>query len=158
MVFKEVKSGDSIYIFNRDAQSVKTAQVVNVSPSHISGGINSTPVANPFQNVNMVVDITVDIDGNKQQYECKDTSEQAYAGVLMITPNINNLLSEIRSLKATSDSIIASIDKHHTIVDNCTALLTEYDPAYKEKQETENRLDKMENILSAICNKLEITV
>ena len=65
MLFKDIKQGYPLYIFDRNTVTIKTATVSSVSFPHIS----NQPTAG------MVVDVTVTIDGNSQQYEIKDSSE-----------------------------------------------------------------------------------
>ena len=51
MIFKDIKQGDAIYLFDRNDISVQTGKVTAVSGSH-AGKYNNT-----FE---MVVDITID--------------------------------------------------------------------------------------------------
>lgn len=106
-------------------------------------------------NMGMVVDVTVNNEGNSQQYEIKDTSECAYVGTTMLSPNVENVLNEIKALKAQSEEVIKSVDKHKETVSRCATLLTEFDPVYKEKQANEERLSKIENSIDRLTTLIE---
>jgi ornithine cyclodeaminase/alanine dehydrogenase-like protein (mu-crystallin family) len=145
MLFKDVKQGYPLYIFDRSSVSVRTASVSAVSFPHLSSKPNS----------GMVVDVTINIDGNSQQYEIRDTSECAYVGTIMLSPNVESVLNEIRTLKAQSEEAIKLVDKHKENIAKCTTLLTEFDPVYKEKQATEERLSRIENSIGKLTTIIE---
>lgn len=148
MVFKDIKQGYPIYIFDRNDVTVKTGNVTSVSFPHVSTKIST----------GMVVDVTIDINGASQQYEIKDTSECAYVGTTMLSPNIDNILNEVRVLKTQSEEVIKSIDKHQATVDKCSALLTEFDPVFKEKQINEERLLRIEQSIDKLTSVLETVI
>lgn len=125
--------------------SVKTANVTAVSFPHLSNKPNG----------GMVVDVTVNVEGNSQQYEIKDTSECAYVGTTMLTPNIENVLNETRALKTQSEEIIKSVDKHQETISKCATLLTEFDPVYKEKQANDQRLSRIEDSIDRLTTIIE---
>lgn len=145
MLFKDVKQGYPLYIFDRNTVTIKTATVSSVSFPHIS----SQPTSG------MVVDVTVNIDGNSQQYEIKDSSECAYVGTTMLSPNIGNILNEVRVFKSQSEEALKLIDKHKESIEKCASLLTEYDPVYKDKQANEQRLTKIESSIEKLTTLLE---
>ena len=145
MLFKDVKQGYPLYIFDRSSVSVRTASVSAVSFPHLSNKPNS----------GMVVDVTVNIDGNSQQYEIRDTSECAYVGTIMLSPNVESVLNEIRTLKAQSEEAIKLVDKHKENIAKCTTLLAEFDPVYKEKQATEERLSRIEDSIGKLTTIIE---
>jgi hypothetical protein len=145
MLFKDIKQGYPIYIFDRNSVTVKTGNATAVSFPHISNKVNT----------GMVVDVTINIDGNSQQYEIKDTSECAYVGTIMLSPNIDSVLNEIRGLKAQSEEVVKSIDKHQDTINKCSALLTEFDPIFKEKQVNEERLSRIEKSIDKLTTVIE---
>lgn len=145
MLFKDVKQGYPLYIFDRNNVSIKTGSVTAVTFPHISTKPNG----------GMVVDVTVTIDGATQQYEIRDTSECAYVGTTMLSPNIESVLNEVRLLRAQSEEAIKSVDRHKENISKCTTLLTEFDPVYKEKQANEQRLTNIENSIEKLTNILE---
>lgn len=145
MLFKDVKQGYPLYIFDRNNVSIKTGNVTAVSFPHISTKVNS----------GMVVDVTVNIDGASQQYEIKDVSECAYVGTTMLSPNIDSVLNEVKVVKAQSEEIIKSIDKHQETINKCAALLAEFDPAYKEKRVNEERLNRIEKSIEKLTAIVE---
>ena len=145
MLFKDIKQGYPIYIFDRNSVTVKTGNVTAVSFPHLSNKANA----------GMVVDVTITTEGTSQQYEIKDTSECAYVGTTMLSPNIDSVLNEIRVLKAQSEEVVKSIDKHQDTINKCSALLTEFDPVFKEKQVNEERLSRIEKSIDKLTNIIE---
>lgn len=141
MLFKDVKQGCPLYIFDRNSVSVKTGNITGVTFPHLSNQPNG----------GMVVDVTVNVDGNAQTYEIKDTSESAYVGTTMLTPNVDSVLTEIRALKTQSEEIVRSVDKHEGIISKCSTLLSELDPVYKEKQLNEQRLSRLEESIDKLA-------
>lgn len=46
--------------------------------------------------------------------------------------------------------MLSSVDQYNADIEKCNTLLAEYDPVYKNKQETENRLQKIEKAIESI--------
>ena len=88
----------------------------------------------------------------------KDSSEIAYVGTTIISPNIENILNEVKGVRQQSQDALNLMDKHKQIVEKCSTLLTEYDPQYKERKENEQRLSNIEKSIEElkgmILNKL----
>lgn len=141
MMFKDIKQGDAIYLFDRNNISIQTGKVTAVNPSH-AGKYNNT--------FDMVVDLTIDVDGTMQTYTFKDSNEVSYAGQIMISPNIDSVLKEIKQTKNQSEDALKSVDKNREIVEKCTNLIAEFDPVYKERKENDQRYSKLENEIATI--------
>lgn len=112
MTFKEINKGGLVYMLDRNAMSVTKGTVQAVSLPRYD--MNSTATSS----LGMVMDVTIQAEGNSGQYVVKDTAETVYAndGVLLITPNINNVLTEIRYIKTQSEDILNSVEKHKETV------------------------------------------
>lgn len=145
MLFKDIKQGGQIYIFDRNDVSIRIGTVNTVSFPHISTQING----------GLVIDIGVTIDGESYQYQVKDISEVAYVGTTLISPNVDNVLNEVRALRQQSEEVIKSIGKHESIVDKCNSLLTDFDPQYKERQVNEQRLTNIEKSIERLTTMME---
>lgn len=140
MLFKDIKQGNQLYIFDRINTEIKVGNISSISFPHLS--------AQP--NMGMVVDIDVLVGNDTYKYQMKDTSETAYVGTTVISPNIENILNEIRMTRQQSEEVINSVGKHEAIKEKCTKLLAEYDPQYKERQQNEQRLLNIENSISEL--------
>lgn len=93
MLFKDLKQGCSVYMFDRNNIEVHTVQVVTVSTPHMDKYNNQ---------FDMVVDVAVLDAGNTQTYTFKDSNEVGYTGQLMITPNKECVIKELQLLKSQS--------------------------------------------------------
>lgn len=142
MLFKEVKQGATVYVFDRNAVTVKKGSVSAVSLPHIDPKM-------PF-NSGMVIDVSINVDGQVGQYVVPETSEVVTAGNLLLTPNSSQLLNDIQSTKQQRELVLSSVDQYKADIEKCNTLLAEYDPVYKNKQETENRLQKIEKAIESI--------
>ena len=141
MIFKDIKQGDAIYLFDRNDISVQTGKVTAVSGSH-AGKYNNT-----FE---MVVDVTINVNENTQTYTFKDSNEVSYNGQIMITPNRDNIIREVKQLKSQAEDVIKNIDKSKQTIEKCTSLISEFDPVYKERRENDARYSKLESEIASI--------
>lgn len=105
MLFKDLKQGCSVYMFDRNNIEVHTVQVVTVSTPHMDKYNNQ---------FDMVVDVAVLDAGKTQTYTFKDSNEVGYTGQLMITPNKECVIKELQLLKSQSQTILDNIDQHRS--------------------------------------------
>lgn len=141
MIFKDVKQGDAIYLFDRNNISVQTGKVTAVTGSH----------AGKYNNVfEMVVDITVNTDGNTQTYTFKDSNEVSYNGQIMLTPNKENVVREVKQLKSQAEDVLNNVEKSKETISKCSTLIAEFDPIYKERKENDERYSKLESEIASI--------
>lgn len=136
MLFKELKSGYPIFLFDRTNLEVTQGKVVNVSPSHLD-----THYGNPTE---MVVDLTVDVGGQTTTYTFKDSTEVGYAKNLVISSGRDVILREVEIVKTQAEQALAQVDSHKVAVEKCSQILSEFNPALKEKKETDERFSKLE--------------
>lgn len=141
MIFKDIKQGYTIYLFDRNTIEVTEGKVTAAGASHLDK-MNSL-----FE---MVVDITIDASGKTQTYTFKDSNEVGYAGQLMITPNRDAVIKEIQVLKSQAEDALSKVNKEKETVEKCTSLLSTFDPVYKEKKETDERFNKLEQSINDI--------
>lgn len=152
MQFKDLKDGYPIYLFDRSSLSVQTGRVTSVTTPHASSKPGAT-----LANLGLVVDVVVNIDGKSFSYEVKDNSENAYIDTTLLTSNVDIVVNEIKAIKNNSEETIKSIDKHKANIEKCTALLSEFDPIYREKKETDDKINSLAQTvanLAAIVEKL----
>jgi len=57
-------------------------------------------------------------------------------------------MHEIEAMKNNAEQVLASVDKQKQILDKANTLLSELNPIYKEKKETDLRFSKIENSIS----------
>lgn len=139
MMFKELKSGYPIFLFDRASLRYEQARVMSVQPNYqASFG-------------KMEVNVTVQTnDGGQNTYSVADTERSAYANTLLLTTDKDCVINEVNALKATSEEVLGKVDEHKRIVEKCGKLLSELDTSFRDQQRTNERLDNLENKLDRI--------
>lgn len=139
MMFKELKSGYPIYLFDRASLKYEQAKVMNVQPNYQA------------KFGKMEVNVTVQTqDGKQNTYSVIDTEQTAYANTLMLATGKDCVVNEVSALKANSEEVLGKVEEHKKIVEECGKLLSELDTAFRDQQRTNERLDNLENKLDEI--------
>lgn len=92
MLFKDLKNGFPVYIYDRNSIEVSQGKVVNVSMPHIDKG-------NFNMQASMVVDITIENNGCPTTYTFRDNTETGYTSSLVISTDKANIIREIEAAK-----------------------------------------------------------
>jgi hypothetical protein len=142
MQFKELKQGYQIYVFDRTKIEVSEPKVVNVSQPHVDSRIGSP--------TDIVVDITIESDTSPKTYVLKESSDVGYNGNLVISTTRDTILREVEAIKSQSEQILSQVDEHKAKVEKCKTILSEFNPIYKERKETEERFNKLESSIDDI--------
>lgn len=146
MQFKDLKIGLPIYLLDRMTVGIKQGKVTGVLPRmDYKPGVPNE----------MVVDVTMDVEGNTATYTFKDTTNVGYTQNLAISPDKEAIVSEIEAIKQQSDQAIAQHDFHVERSGKCAKVLVEFNPALKEKRETEERFRNMETTISELKTMLQ---
>lgn len=140
MMFKELKAGYPVYLFDRASLAYEQAKVMNVLPNYSVGNYGK-----------MEVNITIQTkDGKQNTYSVADTEQSAYAGNLLVSTSKECVINEINALRNNSDEILQNVDSHKRIVKECDKLLAELDTGFRDKKNTERRLDTLEQTMQEI--------
>ena len=140
MMFKELKSGYPIYLFDRASLRYEQAKVMSAQPKYQATTIGK-----------METNITVQTkDGKQNIYSVTDSEQAAYAGTLLIASNKEAVINEINILKNNSEEVLNKVEEHKHIVSECGKLLAELDTTFRDQQRTNERLDNLENKLDEI--------
>lgn len=137
MLFKDLKNGYPLYVFDRSNVKVIQGKVISVGIPHIDAHYG-----NPTE---MVVDINVDIEGQSKSYAFKDGTDTGYTGDLVISTGRDAIIREVEAMKAQSEQVLSQVDTHKSNIEKCTAILAEFNPVYKERKETEERFSRLED-------------
>lgn len=147
MLFKDLQPGAEIYIIeNIDGIVVNSASIVSISNPRfetLQGGALAS---------GRVIDVTVSFDNVQKLYVIPEMLSDK-----VITPNGTTLIcnettlvNELKRIKTISESGIKEIDNLKLRVKKCDEYLSKYDMAYKEKQESENRLNSIEDSIKTL--------
>lgn len=153
MLFKDLKANYPIFIFNRDSITVEEGKVVNIGIPHYDIHYNT--------NDGMVTDFAIKIGDIVKTYTFKDSSEVGYSDNLVISPNREAILREVEVLKEQTEQQLKLVETNKKTLEKCVSILATFNPALKEKKETEERFSKLETsvgdikqMLSNLMNKL----
>lgn len=143
MLFKDTKPGDIIYILDKKNVKASKGTVSNVTPPHVS----TQPGV-----LGMFVDITVSADGGSHTYIVNESGVTAYAdnNNVVITIDVNNVLAELRTIKAHAEEIVSHVDDYKGNIAKCDNLLAELDPVFKKEQDNEKRFAKLEDAVAQL--------
>lgn len=145
MLFKDLKTGYPVYIFNRDEITFTQAKILNVNPPHFDNHYG-----NPTE---MVVDLN--IEGLQKSYTFKENTDIGYVGNLVITTDRDKALLEVENLQAQSEQAWNKRDTYKEIADKCAKIRAEFSPAFKEKKETEERFSKLEGSVTELKSMIK---
>lgn len=135
MMFRDVKVGDTLYIYDRASIALTAEQVSSVSAPRVD-------------KAGMVVDVAV---GN-MTYTFRDSSEVGFTPTLVISSDRANLLREVVAHKMGNESQIARVDQLKAEIPKLDAVIDQLDPNRKEKKMMEDRLSKIEANLEKLLN------
>ena len=145
MLFKDLKSGYPLYIFDREKVSFTQVKVLEVTPPHFDRNFG-----NP---TDMFVDVT--IEGMPKPYTFKDNTDIGYVNNLVITTDRDKALFEVETLQAQSEQAWNKRDFYKQTADKCAQIRAEHSPAFKEKRENEERFSKLEGSVTELKDMLK---
>ena len=132
-MFKELKSGYPIYLFDRASLKYEQAKVMNVQPNY--------QAAYGKMEVNVTVQTK---DGNQNTYSVADAEQTAYAGSLLIACAKECVINEVRAINAQAEETLGKVSEFENTVKVCNELLETLDTSFREQQATDKRLSKLE--------------
>lgn len=145
----DVKQNYSVYILNKQDITITDGKVISVGFPHLD--LNTKPAMGQSQ---MVVDVTIEANSKTATYSIPENLSVTYAGDVVLSTDKQGLMAEVEQMKNTAEKILESVPKQKEVVDKTTVLLSELNPVYKEKKETEQRFSKIEESIS----RMESTV
>lgn len=144
MLFKDLKAGDMLYLFDSNIKELSIEKVVNISIPRMDGNMNN----------GMVVDISL----QNKIYTIKNTSEICYNGSLVISPNKDLVLKEVESCKENDLSILARKDSIEEGIKKLDIIIDQLSPERKEKKEQDERLNRIEESVGALKDMVELII
>lgn len=138
MLFKDIKQNYPVYILDKQKVTFIQGKVTSISLPHMDN-------SNPMVMGKSVVDVTIEADGKGATYTMPEDKSMVYAGSLVLSTDKESIVREVEAMKASAEQAIANVEKQKEIASKSTNLLTELNPIFKEKQENEKRMNKMES-------------
>lgn len=153
MIFRDLKAGFPIYLFDRASRKFKQGKVTtNPCPDFENGKQNVMAAMPGMPNYgarNVKVNVQTE-DGKQSIYSVVDTEQTAYSDTLVISSSKESIINEVNALKNQANDIINKMPDFKQTVKDCDQLLSELDTSFRDQQRTNQRLDNMENKLDEI--------
>nr|DAI60444.1 MAG TPA: hypothetical protein [Caudoviricetes sp.] len=147
MYFKDLKQNYPVFILDKQNLTLTQGKVVSVGFPRME--LNPTAGKS-----GMVVDVSIEADGKTANYVIPETLSVTYAGNLVLSVDRQGLAGEVESMKTSAEQALASVEHQRRIVEKSTGLLAELNPAFREKQETEQRFSKIESSMNEVKQML----
>lgn len=142
MLFKDLKIGYPVYIFHKDGEKrITQGKVTAISPSRL-------PQTSSLQTMQLVVDVTIDEGGSSRTYTIPDNLSVTYSNNLVLSTDREGVIREVEILRNQCAEELAKIEEYRKSVSECEKILTEWNPVFREKRETEERFSKLETSMS----------
>lgn len=151
MLFKDLKNGFPVFIYNRETIEFIQARVVgDVQPPHIDNNFRS---GQPL-NTSLVVDVPIEMNGTSRVYTFKDNTEIGYTGNLVIATDRSQVLREVEAATIESEDHIKKTPFHEARLEKLKKLSADLNPAIKERQAIEDRFSAIEKANNASAEKI----
>lgn len=153
MIFKDLKAGFPVFLFDRATRKFKQGKVMNTPSPDFENGKQNVMAAMPgmpnYGARNVKVNVQTE-DGKQSIYSVVDTEQTAYSDTLVISCSKESIINEVNALKNQANDIINKMPDFQQTVKDCDQLLSELDTSFRDQQRTNQRLDNMENKLDEI--------
>lgn len=120
-------------------------KVVNVGMPRINTQAGQANTFGTMPQMQMVVDVTVEWNGQTKTYTLADNASVAAVGSVMVSIDKADILKELQATKADCEQYLANVDKKKEQLEQCDKLIGELDTEHKEKTEITNRLNDLDS-------------
>ena len=146
---------------NLSPNSILYVLDLNSSPKVLSGPIERVSIPRPKYNtfnpnMEMIVDITATINGERREFKGVPNGAIANFGTdaFVLAENKESLNSYINAMIQNSKSIIESVEKHKTLVSNYEEALTELNPSIKADKEKDKAIQSLQSQVAELKDML----
>ena len=152
MTFKDIKENNVVYILDKNNLQVIKAKVKNSPIPKID--MNKPNLG--LSNSSLVVDLDLEINGKVTQYTIPESLEVTYTSTgLVLSTESSKLISEVEAMAKEANDTLAKEDYFKKVLEKSSSLLAELNPQLKERQETDRRLNLLEDKLSKVLTAVE---
>lgn len=146
---------------NLSPNSILYVLDLNSSPKVLSGPIERVSIPRPKYNtfnpnMEMIVDITATINGERREFKGVPNGAIANFGTdaFVLAENKESLNSYINAMIQNSKSIIESVEKHKTLLSNYEEALTELNPSIKADREKDKAIQSLQSQVAELKDML----
>lgn len=154
MLFKDIKQNYPVFLFDKQELTFTQGKVTSVSLPRLNMSSNGMPMLSQGNSAPMVVDVTIESAGRTATYTIPENLAVTYAGNVVLSTEREGIVREVEAMKATAEQVLKSVDRQKEVLEKANSLLVELNPVYKEKRDTEERFNKIENSVSEMKNML----
>lgn len=148
-MFQTLRQNSQLYILDKSKMELNIGRV-----SSITQPIPKFPT-NFMQNQEMVLDLTVTVDGSDLSYQRVPSNlDVADFGNIIIATNKNAMNAEIDNIKQRSLSIINSYNDNKKIVQECDKLISKLNPELAEKQAQQADILELKSQMSLMSKSI----
>ena len=152
MTFKDIKENNVVYILDKNNLQVIKAKVKNSPIPKID--MNKPNLG--LSNSSLVVDLDLEIDGKVTQYTIPESLEVTYTSTgLVLATESSKLIPEVEAMAKEAKDTLAKEAYFKKVLEKSSGLLAELNPQLKERQETDRRLNLLEDKLSKVLTAVE---
>ena len=152
MTFKDIKENNVVYILDKNNLQVIKAKVKNSPIPKID--MNKPNLG--LSNSSLVVDLDLEINGKVTQYTIPESLEVTYTSTgLVLATESSKLIPEVEAMAKEAKDTIDKEAYFKKVLEKSSSLLAELNPQLKERQETDRRLNLLEDKLSKVLTAVE---
>ena len=152
MTFKDIKENNVVYILDKNNLQIIKAKVKNSPIPKID--MNKPNLG--LSNSSLVVDLDLEINGKVTQYTIPESLEVTYTSTgLVLSTESSKLISEVEAMAKEANDTLAKEAYFKKVLEKSSSLLAELNPQLKERQETDRRLNLLEDKLSKVLTAVE---
>lgn len=152
MTFKDIKENNVVYILDKNNLQVIKAKVKNSPVPKID--MNKPNMG--LSNSSLVVDLDLEINGKVTQYTIPESLEVTYTSTgLVLATESSKLIPEVEAMAKEAKDTLAKESYFKKVLEKSSGLLAELNPQLKERQETDRRLNLLEDKLSKVLTAVE---
>ena len=146
MTFKELKEQSPIYVLDKSLVTVTQGKVTGIKPGK----------TNPQVLGGFILEVTIEYNGVTQVFAIPDHLSITYTGNnLILSVDQKGLIPELDKIISDNENIVNNLEGIKAGIIKAKNLKMELDPSYKEKQQTEERLTRLEGSITEIKDMLQ---
>lgn len=154
-MFQSLRINAQFFILHKDANPyVETGTVVNVSAPQMKFPLPQN-IAQPQE---MVVDVTININGTNQTYQKlpanQDVADFGTSGNIVVATSRDALSAEVVGLKKISSGIVESVEYHRGLIASYDSILQQLNPEYREKQQQQAEINELKTQLGQMSQSV----
>ena len=149
-MFSTIRQNNSIYILDKQHSPVlKRGIVESVSPQRSKvGSFYGQPL-------DMVVDMTVNIEGTSRKFENIPANLSIVNdGNIVLSETKEAMSTEVDSMLSVSRQIVDSVEYHKDVIEKCEQILKDLNPQFAKDKMQEEKITSLEDRMKGVESNL----